>query len=295
MSERMFVATRKGLFTFQRNTTGWWQTGEQFLGTPISSVLHDPRSNAVYAALNHGHFGVKLHRSDDDGATWDEITCPAYPAKPEGIEDVEPMRQRPIPWNVEMIWALEAGASADEVWCGTIPGGLFQSRDRGESWVLNRSLWDHPKRKVWFGGGYDFPGIHSICVDPRNSQHITVGVSCGGVWQSKNSGENWTVASRGMKADYMPPDQADDPHTQDPHLLVQSPANPDHFWTQHHCGVFRSTDNSQSWQTVTGLAPSSFGFAVAVHPQDAETAWFAPAISDAMRYPVDGKFVITKT
>ena len=60
--------------------------------------------------------------------------------------------------------------------------GIFRSNDRGATWQLNEALWDKPEREKWFGGGYDNPGIHSICVDPRDSKHITVAVSIGGVW-----------------------------------------------------------------------------------------------------------------
>ena len=80
-----------------------------------------------------------------------------------------------------------AAGGADQpgvLWAGTLPGGLFRSNDRGDSWELVRALWDVPQRSEWFGGGYDVPGIHSICVDPRNSDHVLVGVSCGGVWQT---------------------------------------------------------------------------------------------------------------
>lgn len=38
-----------------------------------------------------------------------------------------------------------------------------------------------------------------------------------------------------------------------------------------------------------------FGFAVAAHPTDAETAWFVPAIKDETRVPVDGKLVVSRT
>src|SRR5207244_1075717 len=38
-----------------------------------------------------------------------------------------------------------------------------------------------------------------------------------------------------------------------------------------------------------------FGFAVAVHPRDPETAWFVPAIKDERRIPVDGKVVVSRT
>jgi hypothetical protein len=34
---------------------------------------------------------------------------------------------------------------------------------------------------------------------------------------------------------------------------------------------------------------------VAVHPRDADTAWFVPAHSDAQRIPVDGCMVATRT
>ena len=82
------------------------------------------------------------------------------------------MRGIPIPWNVELIWSLET-SGADQpgaLWCGTIPGGLFLSKDCGQSWEFNWSLWNRPERKKWMGGGYDYPGIHSICVDPRDSR-----------------------------------------------------------------------------------------------------------------------------
>ena len=62
------------------------------------------------------------------------------------------------------------------IWCGTLPGGLFRSTDHGESWEMVRSLWDHPKRKQWMGGGADLPGIHSIVVDPRNSKRVWIAV-----------------------------------------------------------------------------------------------------------------------
>src|SRR3989449_10022408 len=72
-------------------------------------------------------------------------------------------------------------------------------------------------RSQWMGGGYDFPGIHSISVDPRDPRRVLAGVSCGGAWLTEDGGESWSVASRGMVADYMPPEKRDDPAIQDPH------------------------------------------------------------------------------
>jgi photosystem II stability/assembly factor-like uncharacterized protein len=298
MSSKILVGTRKGLFLYERNQ-GKWSVGQTaFLGAQVPMVLHDPRDESFYAALNHGHFGSKLHRSKDGGRTWSEITAPAFPPKPaDAPEDRCPMRGIPIPWNVELIWSLETGGPDQPgvLWCGTIPGALFRSTDHGRSWEFIWSLWNKPQRKKWFGGGYDYPGIHSIWVDPRDSRRVILGISCGGVWVSEDNGETWQNRAQGMRASYLPPDQGGDPDIQDPHRLVQCPGAPDHFWAQHHCGIFKSTDNLKSWQAVEPVAPSGFGFAVAVHPREPDTAWFVPAIKDELRIPVDGKLVVNRT
>jgi hypothetical protein len=132
-------------------------------------------------------------------------------------------------------------------------------------------------------------------VDPRDPARVTLGISCGGVWVSEDAGETWRVSANGMRAAYMPPEQQNNPNTQDPHRVVACPARPEALWSQHHCGIFRSTDAAQHWTEITDVAPSSFGFAVAVHPRDPDVAWFVPAIKDERRVPVDARFVVTRT
>lgn len=291
MTKRLLVATRKGLFDFQRQNNGDWEiTNRCFLGEPVSIVLRDPRDNTLYAALNLGHFGTKLHRSDDDGQQWQEVGVPSY--KNIKSSDMNGSSDSEGP-SLKQIWSLECGADG-VLWAGTIPGGLFKSIDRGESWQLASKLWNDPLRNNWFGGGYDEPGIHSICVDPRNANRITIAVSCGGVWISEDGGDNWRISTTGMWADYTPPEQRNNSAVQDPHRMVQCQSNPEHFWVQHHNGIFRSTDGAANW-TEVNAQPSSFGFAVVVHPGQAETAWFVPAIKDDQRYPVDAKLVVTRT
>ena len=286
MADTLWLATRKGLFRLAHRGATWEIDQVSFLGQTLSLVFEDPRDGAVYAALNLGHFGVKLHRSDDRGAMWEEVAAPAYPQSEEGQGD-----------SLKQIWALEAAGPdvADGLWCGTIPGGLFRSKDRGASWSLITTLWDRPERKKWFGGGADQPGIHSVCVDPRDSQHVLIAISCGGVWRTRDGGETWELGGPGMFAEFMPPEGREDPNIQDPHRMVRCSSNPDCLWVQHHNGVFRSTDNAASWQHVTGLQPSSFGFGVVVHPQNPDTAWFVPGIKDETRIPVNGQLSVTRT
>lgn len=294
MSQRLLVGTRKGLFRIERADAEWQITRHWFAGDPVSMVLHDPHSGRIHAALDLGHFGVKVKRSDDDGQTWSEASTPAYPSKPDDREDKDPVRGTDIPWSTKLIWSLEAGVPG-ELWCGVIPGGLFRSSDGGNNWTLVRSLWEDPLRSKWTGGGYDFAGIHSICVDPRDSQHLILGVSVGGVWRSRDAGETWQLIGSGLRAAYMPCEAQHEPIAQDPHRIVQCKAQPDRLWMQHHNGIFRSDDAGESWHEIKEVAPSSFGFAVAVHPEDPDTAWFVPAVKDEQRIPVDGKLVVTRT
>lgn len=294
MSDTLLVSTRKGLFTVARTAAGWEIDRVDFLGDNVSLTLTDPRDGVRYAALDHGHFGVKLHRSSGDG--WEEIAAPQYPEKPEGYEEHD-MWGRPLAWSTARIWALAAGG-ADEpgvVWCGTLPGGLFRSADHGASWQMARALWDHPKRKQWMGGGADLPGIHSIIVDPNNSRRVFIAVSTGGIWLTEDGGESWVQRGEGMRADHVPPELTHDPIAQDVHCLVQCPAATERMWVQHHNGIFVSSDEGRNFTEITNVEPSVFGFPVVVHPKDPDTAWFVPEIKDEKRIPRDGKLVVTRT
>ncbi|MFN0071635.1 MAG: WD40/YVTN/BNR-like repeat-containing protein [Chloroflexota bacterium] len=297
MSDILLIGTRKGLFTLERQGNGWSIIRTAFLADPVSVVLPDPRDGSMYAALALGHFGVKLHRSLDGGITWEECQAPAFPGQPApSVPGSEPEPGQNGD-SVAQIWALETGG-VDEpgvLWAGTAPAALFRSTDRGSSWTLVESLWDREERKGWFGGGTDLPALHSVCVHPLDSRQITVAISLGGVWHTADGAQSWEPRAKGMRADYMPPDQAYEQNVQDPHHLVQCPAAPNILWAQHHNGIFRSTDGALTWEDVPNVQPSAFGFTVAVHPDDPDTAWFVPAVKDELRIPVNGQLVVTRT
>lgn len=299
MSDTIHVGTRKGLFTLRRKSSGWEIDKLDFLGEPATMLLHDPRDGTLYCSLTLGHFGVKLHRSSDGGSTWEECGVPVYPEGAEiPVRSFDPAASPPPkPASLSEIWALES-AGADRprcLWAGTIPGGLFYSSDRGSTWQLNDALWNWPGRMKWFGGGKDDAGIHSIFVNPKDSQHVTIAISCGGVLETRNGGATWETRSEGLRADFVPPPMQGDPDIQDAHRLAVCPAQPDWMWVQHHNGIFQTNNGGRQWRELTEVQPSVFGFAVCVHPRDGKTAWFVPAIKDQYRVPVDGKLVVTRT
>src|SRR5262245_57742758 len=293
MSDRLLVSTRKGLFALTRSGSQWKVEGVSFLAENVT-LAHADHDGGWFAALNLGHFGTKLKFSPDMGKTWEDRAAPAYP---EGETFASADGKPPSPATLKLIWALESGDRTQNgrLWAGTLPGGLFRSDDNGASWELVRGLWDRPERAKWFGGGADFPGIHSICLDPRNSRTLRIAVSCGGVWITEDDGATWANIGRGLFAEYMPPEGRMDLAIQDPHMMVQCPSAPDHLWVQHHNGVFRSIDGARTFAAVPNASPSVFGFGVVVHPDDGRTAWFVPAVKDERRVPVDGKLVVSRT
>jgi hypothetical protein len=287
MAQRLHIGTRKGLFEVARDNGAWEITAAQFLGDPVSAVLADAEG-AVYAALDLGHFGAKLWRREPAG-TWREVAVPVFPPKPDDGDD-------PHPWSLGKIWVLEPGGVAGRLWAGTMPGGLFRSDDGGMSWLLMEALWRMPERRQWMGvAGGEQPGINSVLIDPRNPGDIRVGVSTAGVWASTDTGASWHLINQGMYNEYMPPERRGDPIVQDVHRLARCAAHPEVVWCQHHNAVFRSEDAGANWREVTAIRPSKFGFAVAAHPHDPNTAWFVPAVKDERRIPVDAKVVVART
>src|SRR5262245_55287643 len=115
MSTRCHVATRKGLLTMERGASGWAISRTSFLGDNCTLVMHDPRDGQLVAALNHGHFGVKMHRSRDAATSWQEIPVPKYPEKPKDYVEKSPPAPEgapprpPLDWSLKLVWALTPG------------------------------------------------------------------------------------------------------------------------------------------------------------------------------------------
>jgi len=291
--QRLLFGTRKGLLIYRRDTSasaGWALDSKHFVGAPVQYAFYDDRNDTIWASLEHGHWGAKLSRSDDHGESWTEIETPKYPD--------DALVKEGEPAVTKLVWTIAPGGEdhPDRLWLGTQPGGLFVTNDYGESFELVRGLWDHPSRMTqWFGGGRDQPAIHSILVDPRDSNRVLVGISCAGVFESVDGGESWHPRNQGLKANFLPDPEAE--VGQDPHIVVWCESDPDVLWQQNHCGVFMSEDGAASWTDVSdddrGLA--YFGFACAVDAEDPKTAWLVPAVADECRIAVDGAVHVART
>ncbi|MEZ4829880.1 MAG: sialidase family protein [Bacteroidia bacterium] len=288
-SNKLLLATGKGLIEYHLIAGKWKFYRDHFQGLSVSAFLSDDRTGYWWVALDHKHWGQKLHRSADAGKSWEEMPAPVYPKG----EEIRPG----VPASMKYIWTIAKGGDDQpgRLYLGTEPGGLFVSDDGGMSFSLNQSLWRHHTRPDhWFGGGRNHAGIHSVVVDPRHSSRIFVGVSCAGVFCSEDGGRSWEMKHQGLKADYLP-----DPFPEagyDPHLLLSCHSHPDVLWQQNHCGVYRSADNGNHWTEITAADGSNYyGFALAVDPSNENVAWVIPALSDKLRIAIDRSLFVQRT
>src|SRR5690242_10213430 len=144
----LLVGTKKGLFALEGEPGGPFEVrARAFAGEPVEYAMRDPRSGRVLASVTSAFYGAKLFYADDVGGAWTQAEGIALP---EGGEQA-----------LERIWVVVCGEGDGVLWAGGDPGVLFESRDGGASWELNRALWEQPTRPDWQPGGGGLC-LHSI-------------------------------------------------------------------------------------------------------------------------------------
>ena len=79
MQKSILVGTRKGTFILEKANGAWRPRLAGHIGAGVNFVARDPVRGTLWAALGHGHWGAKLSRSTDDGATWTDAPQLKYP------------------------------------------------------------------------------------------------------------------------------------------------------------------------------------------------------------------------
>ncbi|MFN2500665.1 MAG: exo-alpha-sialidase [Pyrinomonadaceae bacterium] len=276
----LMVGTAKGLFILRRGVDSgeWKMEGPHFAGRAVYSAFYDRRSGTMWASPTSGHFGAELSKSTDMGQTWDEpeerrIKMP---------EDTDK--------SLENIWQIAAGGDDKTLYVGVAPAALFESHDGGETWDLNRGLWNHPHREQWTPGGGGLC-LHTIVTNTDDPKSLKIAISTGGVYQSADGGQNWQVTNTGVKAYFLP-----DPYPefgQCVHKIARHPQNKETFYLQNHHGIYRSRDGATTWHEIEDGLPSNFGFGLTV--TDRGSAFIVPLQADAVRYTCEGKLRVYRT
>ncbi len=282
----LLVATRKGAWLCHGDAarSKWRLEGPHFLGHVVQHLVLDPRDGkTLLAAAKTGHLGPTIFRSTNLGRTWKEAKRPpAFPKAREGEKG------RVVDHT---FWLTPGHASEKSTWyAGTSPQGIFRSSDGGETWDPLPGL-DDDRYRAWMGtsqdGTPDGPKLHSILVDPRDPKHLYLGMSSGGVHESRDGGRTFEPLVKGLEV--VGGFDASNLAFHDPHCLRICPSDPDRLYQQNHCGIYRIDRPSNEWKRIGKKMPKKVGdvgFPMVVHPRDADTAWV---------FPMDGTTVWPRT
>jgi photosystem II stability/assembly factor-like uncharacterized protein len=269
-------------------------------------VIGDPETGTIWAGGGGDWHGAGVWRSGDGGRNW--TLCKLSKGQIDDWAANDPETAAMFDWQpvdtlfdgeLTSVWSLAHAHGA--LLAGSLPAGLFRSRDGGTSWDRVPGLNDHPTRDEWIAGAAGLV-LHSIVADPGDPARLWVGISAAGVFATEDGGTTWERRNRLDNAEGC----AHHPHPAAPrdgmtgfcvHNMLRAPgAAGDLLYQQNHHGVFRSRDGGRNWQDVTEGLPSTFGFPIAVHPRDPGTIWVLPLNGDIHgRYPPDASAAVWKS
>jgi photosystem II stability/assembly factor-like uncharacterized protein len=284
----LLVGTMKGAFVLKSDSASnkWEIGGPYFPGRAIYAMAYDGREgrNRLWAAVNSSFWGSYLSTSNDFGKSWTEPET--YGVKfPEGADD-----------SLKQIWQIVPGNAGEPntLYCGVEPAALFRSDDAGDTWSMVKGLYDHPHRPQWQPGGGGLC-LHTILPDPANKERMHIAISTGGVYRTDDGGKTWEVRNKGVRAQFLPPDQWYPEFGQCVHKIVSHPSNPQRLFLQNHWGLYRSDDGGDSWTDIANGVPSDFGFALEIDHNDPNTAYIIPLESDEFRCTPEAKLRVYRT
>ena len=284
----LLVGTRKGFWRVSADAgrTNWTVAGPSFLGHIAHHAVLDPRDRrTMLLAAKTGHLGPTVFRSTDLGRTWSEASKPPAFTSPDPLGLGRAVRA--------VFWLSPGHASEPGSWyAGGSPQGLFRTDDGGDTWEPVSGWNDHKLWETWAEwpdteGTPDGSMLHSVIVDPRDRDHLYIGLSGGGVFESIDGGNDWQPLNAGCRADFFPDPYPEYGH--DPHTVRMHPLMPDRLYQQNHCGIYRMERPEGTWVRIGDNMPrdvGDIGFPIELHPRDPDTAWV---------FPMDGTDVWPRT
>ena len=262
--QTLFVATKRGVFAFQREGQDWRQKAHALGGQRITAV--SARHGVVLAGTTGG-----IYRSHDLGQTWQEasagLTVPyvrwlgAHPAATgpflAGTEPAalflshdEGGHWQACPEVAELRdeygWYLPYSCGAgcvrgfslhgNRVYAAVEVGGLLRCDDAGEPWQLVQGSSGDPRT---VSEGQIHPDVHTVAVHP-SSPDLVLAPTGGGFYRSDNGGKTWTnLYDCYCRAVWLDPADAD-------HILL-GPAE----GVNREGRIEESLDGGQTWRSAS--------------------------------------------
>jgi uncharacterized protein (TIGR03437 family) len=283
-----------GVWKTTDNGANWTPLTDGQPSLATGAIAIDPRNpDTLYVGTGEGnrcalcYYGAGLLKSTDGGATWTVITGPPS-ARAPGVPaflntafsriEIDPGNSATL--YVTTAFGATASASNEGADTATLPNlqvGLWKSSDAGATW-----------RNLDPDGTQGMFSAHDVIVDPRNPNRVFAGMRTVGVYRSEQGGEpgTWQRLTSGL------PDLGASPGgnpSTSPYRRVAFAAGPPlapspntTFYAAFArsngqlLGLFRSTDNGDSWTQAPNPAGSqaNYNLDIQVDPTDANILYY---------------------
>ncbi len=231
-SNTVWACTTEGTYVSYDAGNNWILKHPVQMATDIVMPPGDT-SVVLIAAGNLGSPGTGIYRSTNGGFSFSQITN-GLPGSYDGKVVFSFSESSP-----NIVYASIANSFAGV--------GLYISTNQGLSWSL-KSTEDYPKYQGWYS--------HGITVDPSNSNNvIAFGID---VWKSTSQGtgliqksywSNWNFSATPVGGPEGPSDYV---HA-DIHQAIYMPGSPQTVYFATDGGIFRSTDNGETFSGHNGM------------------------------------------
>jgi uncharacterized protein (TIGR03437 family) len=281
-----------GVWKSTDNGANWTPITDGQPSIATGAIAIDPRNpETVYAGTGEGnrcalcYYGAGLLKSTNGGATWTVIAgppsvrapgVPAFPNTAFSRIEIDPTNSSTL--FVATAFGLTSSATTEGTDLATLTNlqvGVWKSTDAGATW-----------RNVDPGETQGAFSAHDVVVDPRNPNRVFAGLRTIGLFRSEQGGEpgTWQLMTNGL------PDLGSNPQTTSPYrraaFAVGPPLAPSTNTTFYVAmarsnsqllGIFRSTDNGNTWTQVTNPAggQANYNLDIQVDPGDANILYYA--------------------
>lgn len=151
------------------------------------------------------------------------------------------------------VHSLAAAADA-AIFAGTLPAGIWMSKDHGETWRELTAFSESPGNKDWTAP-WGTPLTSCIAGHPKDSKTLYAGVEVGGIYRTRDAGKKWFDLS-------IP--------GSDVHAIQISPAKHDRLYVTTGEGPFSSDDGGFTWKDIGSGNRRSYTMGVAAHPTETD-------------------------
>ena len=242
---------------FRREPGGTWQ--HVFTAADVHAITpHPTEPDTIFLGSKDGPYV-----STDRGARWERVGFPD-----RGVQ----------------VWSILLDpADPRIVYAGASPVGVYRSTDGGAHFIRlpDPALPDRVRM--------DFPcRVMRFAAHPTHAGELYATLEVNGAMRSTDGGETWHDCSADLVR------LAEDPHLKsrilsdtdtegmlDGHAIAMTAADPDAVYLAVRMGIFRSTDQGQSWQDIEvgRFSPFTYGRDIRIAPTDPGVMYAALSVA----------------